>query len=157
MGFLCRGLYVVQTWKHCESEGAGRPRFQDAVRRGWRFTQKAFVSFVFHFTPFSLVFFQFFRVCLLLLGRECIFLEVPMADDVNVVTATSACPNVRVLHLPPPEHFSKNPSKVWLIDSCRGSAMPARVEKLCLLESGWCPFERGLYEPGKPNSLQPTV
>ena len=62
-----------------------------------------------------------------------------MADKVNVVTATSTCPNVRVLHLPPTARFSKNPGKVWLIDSCRGSAMPARVEKLCLLERGWCP------------------
>ena len=66
-----------------------------------------------------------------------------MADDVNVVTATSACPNVRVLHLPPTARFSKNISKVWLFDSCRGSAMSARVEKLCLLESGWCPLNGG--------------
>jgi hypothetical protein len=42
------------------------------------------------------------------------------------------------LHLPPTARFSKKLSKVWLIDSCRDSAMPLRVEKLCLLENGWC-------------------
>jgi hypothetical protein len=60
---------------------------------------------------------------------------------------SSACPNVRFLREPPTACFSKNTSKVWLIDSCRGSAMPARVEKLCLLESGWCPKEGASPQP----------
>ena len=63
-------------------------RLKDGIRKR-RLCLSFFILPHFHWWVFN---FQFFRVCLPLLGRECIFLEGPMTDKVNVVTASGAVP-----------------------------------------------------------------